>query len=327
MKNITAFAVLVIMIQCVQPAFTQEKQTASYAVSICPQFGFIYGQAEEIVYPSPEYKAEKLSQLLWDIKPVYYYGMAMDFSRAQPMDKWGFFSNLSLKSGIPGNGGNMEDRDWMSTENAELTHYSIHDNFTDNLLLLDLSAGVSFPIKRILLMKTYLTVTYMHFSFYGQYGYGKYARRTIDGKYASINDNPIYFSFADWEKVITYTQDWFIIAPGVSLGYYFNTRFYAELAFQISPLVFCDDLDEHLTTYTQYRDYMRGGIFLEPGFHFSWFANKRLELSLEFSWRYINGTWGETYVGSLYTQSYQQQGEAGAGLSMINTGLCLKIHL
>jgi len=316
MRNITAFAVLVIMIQCVQPAFTQEEQTSPYDVSICPQFGFLYGQAEEIVYPSSEYKAELLSQLLWDIKPVFYYGLAMDFSRARPMDRWGFFSNFSLKSGIPGRSGNMEDRDWMSTVNADLTHYSISDNFIDNLLLLDLSAGVSFPIKRILLMKTYLTVSYTHFSFYAENGYYNYKPPFSDGKNHPLDG-----------RVINYTQDWFIIAPGVSLGYYFNTRFYAELIFHISPLVFCDDFDEHLERGDKFRDYMWGGIFLEPGFHFSWFASKRLEFSLGVSWRYIGKTSGETYIKGSSDDFYVQKGTAGAGLSMIDTGLCLKIHL
>jgi len=326
MRNITAFAVLVIMIQCVQPAFTQEEQTASYAVSICPQFGFLYGQAEEIVYPS-DTKAELLSQLLWDIKPVFYYGLAMDFSRARPMDRWGFFSNFSLKSGIPGNSGNMEDRDWQSIENTNLTNYSIHDNVTNNLLFLDFSAGVSFPLKRILLMKTYLTVSYTHFSFYGENGYGIYARETPpkSGIFASIDDNPQKIPFNG--KVINYTQDWLIIAPGVSLGYYFNDRFYTELVFQISPLIFCDDLDEHLETGYKFRDYMWGGIFLEPGFHFSWFASKRFELSLGVSWRYISKTSGETYTKETSADFYTRAGTAGAGLSVIDTGLCLKVHL
>jgi len=316
MRNITAFAVLVIMMQCAQLAFTQEEQASSYALSIGPQFGFIYGQAEEIVYASSEYKAKKLSQLLWDIKPVFYYGLAMDFSRTQPMTQWGFFSNVSLKNGIPGKSGNMEDRDWMSTVNADLTHYSISDNFIDNLLLLDLSTGVSFPIKRILLMKTYLTVSYMHFSFYAENGYYNYKPPFGDG-----NKHPLD------GKVINYIQDWIIIAPGVSLGFYSNTRFYMEWFFHISPLVFCDDLDEHLARGIKFRDIMRGGIFIEPGFHFSWFANKRLELSMEFSWRHIGETSGETYESPLSMNSYVRNGQAGAGLFMIDTGLCLKIHL
>jgi len=269
-----------------------------------------------MVYPPSEYKAKLLSQLLWDIKPVYYYGLAMDFARTQPMTGWGFFSNLSLKSGIPGNSGNMEDRDWLSRKDDSLTCYSTHDNFTNSLLLFDFSAGVSFPIKDMLLMKTYLTLSYMHFSFYGEDGYYSYAPPYGDGKKHPLDG-----------KVINYTQDWFIIAPGVSLGYYFNARFYAELVLQISPLVFCDDLDEHLKTGVQYLDRMRGGIFLEPGFHFSWFAGKRFELSLGFSWRYITETRGETHIKYPYSTVYIQEGEAGAGLSVINTGLSLKIHL
>jgi len=318
------------MINCAQPVFTQEEQAASYAFSTWTKFGMLYGQAEELVYPSSPYKAEWLSQLLWDIKPVFYYGLTLDFSRAQPMDQWGFFANLSLKNGIPGNSGKMEDRDWMSTQNTALTHYSTHDNVTNELFLGDFSTGVSFPIKRILLMKTYLTVSYMRFNFSGQYGHGTYARETggyNSGIYASIDDNPTHVSFANWEKIINYTQGWFIAAPGISLGYYFNNRFFAELVFQISPLIFCNDLDEHLTTSFQYRDNMRGGLFLEPGFHFSWFAGKRLELSLEFSWRYIEGTNGETYISKVFTNNYTELGVAGAGLSMLDTGLCLKIHL
>jgi len=329
MKNITAFAVLVIMIVCVRPAFSQEEQAASYAFSTWTRAGMLFGQTEELVYPSSAYKAEWLSQLLWDVKPVFYYGLTLDFARARPLTQWGFFANLSLKNGIPGNSGNMEDRDWASVENTALTHYSIHDNITNELFLFDFSAGVSFPLKHMLLMKAYLTMSYMRFNFTGQYGYAIYARETPKGSgiYASINDAPHYYSFADWEKVINYTQKWLTIAPGVSLGYYFNDRWYAEVAFQISPLIFCDDLDEHLITGVQYRDYMRGGIFLEPGVHVSYSIGQRLELSLECSWRYISGTWGETYVSPLFMENYVQQGEAGAGLSMIDTGLCLKIRL
>jgi len=328
MKNITAFAVLVIMIQCAQLAFSQEEHPSSYVFSTGTKFGMFFGQTEEIVYPPLSHKAELLSQLLWDVKPVFYYGLTLDFSRAQPMIQLGFFANISLKNGVSGGSGNMEDRDWMSVESTALTHFSTHDNVTNEVFLFDFSTGVSFPIKHIFLLKTYLTVSYMRYNFSAQYGYATYARYLEDGMYASIYDNPNYISFAEWEKVINYTQRWFITAPGVSLGYYFNNnRSFAELSFQISPLIICNDLDEHLISMRQYRDYMRGGIFLEPGFHFSWFAGKRLELSLDFSWRYISRTWGETYVSPLFTQNYVQQGEAGAGMSMIDAGFCFKIHL
>ncbi|MDR0494372.1 MAG: omptin family outer membrane protease, partial [Treponema sp.] len=93
------------------------------------------------------------------------------------------------------------------------------------------------------------------------------------------------------------------------------------------PWVFCKDLDEHLTTGYQFMDTMRGGLLIEPGFHFSFYPGKRLELSLEFSWRHIGGTRGETFISPIYTDDYVQNGEAGAGLSLTDTGLCFKIRL
>jgi outer membrane protease len=319
MRNITVFAVLVIILNGV--SFADETPAASYALSSWTSFGTFLGQAEEIVYPPSEYKAEKLSQLLWDILPVFYYGFSLDFSPVQPWEKWGFFATLSLKNGIPGRSGRMEDRDWASIQNAALTHYSVHNNYTNTLFFLDLSAGLSLPFNQLLL-KTYLTLSYMYFSFTGQYGHGTYPGENV--------------SFADWEKVINYTQSWLTVAPGVSLGYYFN-RFFAEVFFNISPLISCDDVDEHLYTDVPppsrpdnaiYKDYMRGGIFLEPGFHFSFIASRQLEFAFDFSWRYMGGTKGQTWSGRpIGTANMTQNGKAGAGLSLFNIGLCMKIRL
>jgi outer membrane protease len=328
MRNITVFAVLVIMLGCAPFAAAQDAapDEKSYALSSWTSFGTFLGQAEEIVYPPSGYKAEKFSQLLWDVLPVFYYGFSLDFSRTQPWEKWGFFATLSLRNGIPGKSGKMEDRDWLSKENDALTDFSVHDNFTNELFFFDISAGLSLPLPlNQLLLKTYITMSYMRFSFTGQYGHATY----------SMDDDPYNKSFADWEKIINYTQTWITVAPGVSLGYYFN-RFYAELFFNISPLVSCDDVDEHLyieltpkvTTTSQYKDKMRGGVFLEPGFHFSFIANNRLEFALDFSWRYMHGTRGETWSGSpIGTAHNVQNGEAGAGLSLFNIGLCMKIRL
>jgi outer membrane protease len=327
MRNITVFAVLVIIVNGV--LFAEETPAAPYALSTWTSFGVFLGQAEEIVYPPSGHPAKMLSQLLWDIKPVFYYGLSLDFSRTQPLEKWGFFTTLSLRNGIPGKSGKMEDRDWVSIENAALTHYSIHDNKTNTLFMLDVSAGLSFPIHQFLL-KPYITFSYMYFSFTGQYGRGTYARETPEGSgiFAPIGDNPDTVSYAGWEKVINYTQSWLTTAPGIALGYYFN-RFYAELFFNISPLITCDDRDEHLTNNKVFKDKMRGGIFLEPGFHFSFIANRRLEFAFDFSWRYMNGTRGASWYheGAIGKADFIKEGEGGAGLSLFNIGLCMKIRL
>ena len=302
------------MINCAP--WAQEMPVKSYALSSWTSFGTFLGQAEEIVYPPSGYKAKMYSQLLWDIMPVFYYGLSLDFSRARPLEKWGFFATISLRNGIPGKSGKMEDRDWQSKESDALTDFSAHDNFTNELFIFDASAGLSFPLNQFLL-KAYVTMSYMRFSFSGQYGYATY----------SMDDDPYEVSFADTEKAINYTQTWLTAAPGISVGYYFY-RFYAELFFNISPLISCRGVDEHLLTNTVYKDYMQGGIFLEPGFHFSFIAGRRLEFSFDFSWRHMGGARGATWIGNpIGTATLAQKGEAGAGLSLFNIGLCMKIRL
>ena len=312
MRNITAFTVLVIILCSIQPVQAQESQ--AYAFSLSPQFGLVSGKAEEIVYPVNT-RTRMLSQLLWDMKPVFYYGLLLDFSQINPRDKWGFFSNFSLKQGIPRISGYMEDRDWISEGNRDLTHFSKHDNHTRELFLLDFSAGLSIPFRRVLLLKTFINVSFMRFSFFGTDGYGNYILR-----------DPPHVDFSG--KVISYTQDWLIAAPGVSLGYFFFSNFSAELSFMASPLILCVDLDEHKTTNTQYRDYMRGGILFEPGFRLSYTISKWFAVSWDFSWRYISRTNGDTYVRKpIGKGTYEQEGRAGAGLSIINTSLSLKVRL
>jgi outer membrane protease len=322
MRIVPLFAVFVIIFCRALPVSAQINK--NYSFSLGPQLGLMYGHAEEIVYPT-DTKAPMLSQLLWNMKPVYYYGFLMDFSPDKPMERWGFFFGLSMKFGIPGPSGVMEDRDWKSKENAELTNFSTHDNITKEFFLLDFSAGVSFPVRNILFVKTFVNISLMNFRFYGENGNGTYARSLGSGKYAPVDDDPLEYSFSG--KVINYSQEWFYAAPGVSVGYSYKEYFLAEISFIISPLVLCTDLDEHILTKTQYSDRMTGGIMLEPGFRFSLNAGKRLGISCDMSWRYISGTRGPSYNKPIGGESYMQEGEAGAGLSMFNTALLLKVRL
>jgi outer membrane protease len=316
MKTITVFALLVIVVSCA-PLCVPRLSAAEtgYAFSAAPQFGLLYGQAEEIVYPT-DTKGELLSQLLWDMKPLMYYGLALDISPVEPMRRWGFFSTLSLKAGIPAITGVMEDRDWRSKVNDSLTDYSIHDNQTGELFFLDAAAGLSVPIRPRFVLKAYTGVSYMRFHFSGVDGYGTYAWTT-----------PAWEKRPYSGKVINYTQEWLILAPGVSFDVRFLRRFAAELAVQVSPFIISADLDEHLTTRTQFRDYMRCGLFIEPKAVFSAAVSQWLALSITCSWRHISGTRGETYSRTIGTGTYNSTGSAGAGLSLWDCGLLFKIRL
>jgi len=323
MRIVTVFTVSVIIF-CHAPV-VQAQEITAYSFSLCPQFGVFYGGVEELVYPPPDIKADLLSLLLWDVKPVFYYGLLMDFSPVRPMERRGFFSGLSVKCGIPNSSGVMEDRDWMSKENTALTNFSSHDNITKEIFFLDFSAGFSFPFFNALLVKTFVNISYMNFRFRGENGSATYARYLGSGKYALIGDAPNKYSFSG--KVISYSQEWFYAAPGISLGFGYKEYFLAELSFMITPLVLCNGLDEHKTTEIQFRDKMTGGVMIEPGFRFSVAAAKWLDICFDISWRYISGTRGPSYYRPIGIGNYQQEGEAGAGLSILNTALTVKVRL
>jgi outer membrane protease len=282
----------------------------------------VYGHAEEIVYSSGSTKNEMLSQLLWDMKPLFYCGALLDFGRTNPMEKWGFFSAVSFKAGIPAKSGKMEDRDWQSTANTALTNYSSHDNETREFFWLEGTAGVSIPVKSLFALRAYAGVSYMRFSFTGWNGSLRYASGS-GGDFGSIDDAE---EIAIFGRVINYSQDWLLLAPGVSAEFRFLTFFSGELFFQISPLIWCADLDEHLLVMKEFRDYTRWGLFLEPRARLAFNPGERLSLSLDFAYRYITGSRGEVYQRPLTGGAYAHAGEAGTGLSMMDTGFMVKIH-
>ena len=336
MKNITVFTVLVINFFCTQPVMALDNET--YAVTLSPRFGMVYGQAEEIVYPYNTI-APMLSQLLWDINSVFYYGFLLELSRLDPREKWGFFAGFSLRNGIPGSSGFIENRDWQSTIHADLTDYSIHDNHIRELMLLDFAAGVSFPLNRWL-FKTSVNVSFIRLSFFGTDGQGEYARQS-GSLFHPITDDPDVLLFSG--KVISYTQEWLYIAPAFSIGYFFRENFLAELSFIVTPLILCNALDEHkgsyawdvknqaeaLTRNAQFRDYMQGGIMLEPGLMISYVIDRRFTVFWEISWRYINRTRGIAYsrnpIG--FGNYFPALEPSGAGLSGLHNGIGLKVTL
>jgi outer membrane protease len=328
MKNITAFTVLVIiffLFAVNNSAYSQEQKERKYSLSTGTQFGFIYGQALELVYPLPNNtKGGLLSELLWNMKPVFYYGVQLDFSRFNIMSGPGFFASLGFKAGIPGNSGTMEDRDWWSTENDSLTVFSSHKNNTSEFFYFNADIGASFPVKTYFYVKPFISGSWTRFSFTGSDGYGLMARQKSPTTYYPITDNPQQYTFTG--EVIRYKQDWLLIACGFSIGTKILSPFSIELSFQISPFNYCAATDDHLTTNSTFKDFTFNGFYIEPGGSFS-FSVERLEFIYEFTYRYIGRTRGESY--SKYTSSdyILSNNESGAGLSIINSRFLVKVHL
>jgi len=319
MRNITALKVLVIIIIVFNANYLYSQETGSnnYSFSISPHFGMIYGQSFELVYPLPsETKSDLLSELIWDMKPVFYTGIQADFGRSDIMSGIGFFSSLSIKAGIPTVSGRMEDRDWTNPANNNLTHFSSHTNRTRELFLLDAAIGASIPVKSLFYLKPYISGSWMHFAFSGRDGYYR------------------YFIGGSWQEgtfsgeVIRYQQNWLLLAAGLSAGTRHFHPFSFELSFQISPLTYCVGIDEHLIRSPPYTfvDLSFFGIFYEPKGSIS-FSLNRVELSLEAAWRFIDRTKGETFVKIGDSGFYMSGNKAGSGLSLLDARFLVRIFL
>jgi len=327
MKNITFLTVLVIItifFTLHNSLFCQEQPSRRYELSIGPQFGFTHGQVLELVYP--EYTPSPLlSELRWDVKPMVFYGANINFGRIDPMKALGFFASFSIKAGVPGDTGIMEDRDWMSMENTSLTHFSSHTNKTNKFYSLDAEAGISIPVLSLFYTKPFISASMMHFSFTGRDGYVKYARQKQDNPaaYYPIDDRPDTYTLSG--DCINYTQDWLLFAFGFKLGRQLPANFSFDLSFQISPISFCVGIDEHIARKIIFHDVTRWGLFLEPGARLS-YTLERLEFSFDFAWRKIFNTRGETYISYNKENYALTGGEGGAAMSILNSSFLVMVH-
>lgn len=279
-----------------------------YAVSIKPTGGFLYGQSEELV---DGYNSAYRSRLIWDIRPLFYFGSALGYAQDKPAEKAGLYLNLSLKFGFPAKTGITEDWDWAGDK--RLTDFSSHDNYTRGALGLDFSGGLSFPLASKYLLKVYLGLSYMYFTWAARDGYGQYEKTAWN-------------TTAYYGTVFTYSQYWLLVFPGLACHIPIYGPLALELGFQISPLVFCKAQDEHLTSKTEYQDKLRWGLYLEPRGEFFFALRDRLSVSLSLSYRYINRLRGRSRERNTLTGYTADSWDTpGAAFSALDTGISLNV--
>jgi outer membrane protease len=308
------FCLLALLTGMTLGIFAQEKFSLSLGVSL----GLLGGQAEEIVYRASN-SDEKLSQLLWDLKPLVYAGISANMDWQLPRRSWNIFADISFKAGFPMETGEMEDRDWVVAGYPDwLTHYSVSTNNTERAFLADVDFGFSFPIAQSLfLIKPLVSYSFMYFSW------------TANG--ASIlypgvfGDHGYYSSSTD---IMSYKQIWHILSAGVALYGEFNDYFNVEIAFKISPVVLGFSEDEHILRNLYITDVVIGGFFLEPRLLFTFAPEDFFDLSLSVAYRNISGSRGDSVYdqgppgsSDLSVGVYSYEYVAGAGYHVLDAGL------
>jgi hypothetical protein len=87
---------------------SNQKKTPFFSFSIKTHAGVLYGQSAEIVYWSNT-RSDKLSLLLWDLKPLVYAGTELNLEPTDSFHRRGPFVRANVTAGIPGLTGVMED--------------------------------------------------------------------------------------------------------------------------------------------------------------------------------------------------------------------------
>ncbi|MCL2276355.1 MAG: omptin family outer membrane protease [Treponema sp.] len=346
MRNISSFLILVTILFFVKAnsfIFCQEPAPDnSYKLSLGISSGTVYGKSLELVYPV-DTKADYLSELIWEMNSIFYFDLNIDFGKRDFMSSTGFFSSISFKLGIPGNSGIHQNRDWMSAENDNLTHFSSHKNTLRDFYWADVVIGLSIPVKPYFYFIPAIKGSWMRFSFSGIDGQGKYARYagctpncpppwessfhpancgfTSFSSYSSIDYYPYIYQFHG--EVIRYKQNWLLAAVGITTGITALNPLAFELSFYISPFTYCAAVDEHIGRNIIFNDYSSWAIYMEPGGRIS-YATERVDYSFEFSYNFIGRTRGPSYANE-GAGFFKSLNEAGAGLSIFDISFSITL--
>ncbi|MCL2472844.1 MAG: omptin family outer membrane protease, partial [Treponema sp.] len=312
-----------------------------FRLNITPLTGILIGQSEEFLYKYPG-KKQYESQLLWDLKPLFYVGMAADFGPQDPFSRNGFITAVSAKFGLPLKTGIIEDRDWDDKDYDFLTNYSKHDAYSQSAILADVSAGYSWRLADHLALAAYGEFSYMHFSWSAEDGYLQYTRLISSTKDGNSYDPNTIDNYSMYGPGIHYTQNWFIFAPAFSLKGRISKLFSVSGNFSYTPLVYCTDRDDHLlqdmdTTSEYYgtgktfTGYFSIGTYISGGASFIYSPIQNVDLSLSLDYRYITGLRGNTFIRlngvSRYAStgsSFQNGFDGGAGYSTLDITLAAK---
>lgn len=308
-----------------------------YALCLGLQNGFFWGKGKEYVYHKnpPLNDSPYWSQLLWDFNPLIYLGIDLDFGPRYPWERNGIMAGFSLKYGLPFSTGIMEDRDWQAIGEDYLTNYSRHDAFCRSYPrdFLDgfgtfsaaLTMGFSWAFMNRAWLKAMAELSYLRFSWISRDGYTQYGPTDLYGNYIgpSTPDMPKSNLLG---PAINYSQNWVIVAPGVSAEFKISEYIFTSFYCIFSPLVYGAARDDHLNpqkTIT-YLDILSGGLYLREGMGLEFRVNQ-FAFAVSAAFMNLSGSRGTTYTtsgGSGY--AHDPESKSGAGFSFWNYSISVK---
>ncbi|MCK5345860.1 MAG: omptin family outer membrane protease, partial [Candidatus Heimdallarchaeota archaeon] len=308
-------------IHAVKKFHKSDNKKTSMNFELSTDFGVLNGMIKELLYydiNSDQTFSYRVSQLDWEITPIYYAGITMSINPV-----W----NLHISSGIwklLGNKlGKMEDRDWVDENgavvNGELMQYSEHDNFLDNGILFDVNISYSFSLNESLTISPVAGFSYRQIKMKANNGYGLYP----------FNSGVTSFTYSG--TVITYEQKQKIPYIGVNLSYKANEKLTCSLSGFFTIFASIDANDMHLSNNQDFRDEISNASYLSLIASFNYIINRDTFLSLSANYIYIPKSMGYALkrpIGfATYMNYLSNQGGTSWSLWGINLSLGIKISI
>jgi outer membrane protease len=307
------------------PLYAGEQKKSSHAFSLSAELGMLYGTSYEIVYYSPSGR-RYLSELQWNLKPLFFAGLSAAFAPRNPLDRIAFFAELEIKMGLPGKTGVTEDRDWFPIVSppGSLTHFSSHENYARAAFLADLGGGVSFPLGHSAAVKLSLDLSYMFFKHEAWDGYIQYGPNYYDPpQYEPWNSSFEKKSLSGLG--MDYTQHWFIASPGIAFVVPGKSVSFSIFV-AASPAVICVAFDNHFWRDLLTHELMFGGFFFETEVNFFFAFSESLGIGLSVSYRTISETRGDRFDTENGIDTPWIRDVAGAGYKAIQGKAAFRIR-
>ena len=303
------FLFILILVQTCVLIYSESNYGHSFSLGV--SFGLLNGESEEIVYPGST-SNDLYSRLNWDIKPLFYAGVDLDYVWKAKTGRLGIFAGIGFKYCIPGYTGIAEDRDWIDNSEEStypwLRLYSEHECYSKEAYLLDVNMGMTINLFYELKLKLFLSYSMMYYSWLAKNGSILYP----SGHIQISGDG------------IEYSQLWNIFSPGVSI-YGSTNRFYdIEIFIKCSPFAWCYAIDNHLIKNTEFIDTLSLGFYIEPGFLISFKPYSFLGFSVSFDYRYLGGVRGDTTIKGPGGYTGIINYSAGAAYSAVSITLAAK---
>ncbi len=302
--------------------FPEKQQTASrYALSVSTSLGLLFGTAQEFVFED----GYKVSELDWSIKPLTYWGARVFLSGSS-----GFEASVDLRSGFDGFTGSITDSDYLNGD-GDKTHYSVHDCYTERAFLFDFKAGWVVKASRTVTLTFKGSVEAMDFKWSARDGYLQYPAELV-------------YPYTPWSEDvaksgivgtgITYTQNYLALGAALGLRLDIKNGWEVMVGFGYSPLVYCNDVDNHLFRGIDFYETMSGGFLIEPEAALSFAIDSRSRLVLDASYRLAKGLVGDTKMVFTSAQSTYPPGSymilkngGGAAYSALDLALRYEMNL